>query len=277
MKKPLFYALMAASLAFAGCDTTDQVTGDEETQSAADNSFADSEFSRMTSSVDIQARLDPDLAGKTAKSVFCPNADVIGTNNGDGTYSLVLDFGAGCNCVDGRTRYGKLTTNITGKWSATGTTATITPTDYKVKGLDGTLYSVSFNKTITVNQLNGAGNYNYTTDVRNAIFTSTKGTASWEAQHTTEWIGGQSTLFDATDNVYSITGAGQGNASNNVNYTVNITKPLIVKANCSYITEGVIEVKPDGRQTRTIDYGNGSCDANATFSVGGFSKSLVLN
>lgn len=283
MKKSFFLsslawlAVAALAPALSSCDSSDKVTGDEETQSTLDNNLADTEFSRMTSSIDIQARLDPDLAGKTAKSVFCPDADVVGLNNGDGTYSLVIDFGSGCNCADGRTRYGKISGNISGKWGEAGTQAVISPQNYKVKALDGTVYSVAFTKTISVNQPNAAGNYSYTTNVSNAVFTSSKGTATWEGQHTTEWIGGQNTLFDASDNVYSITGSGQGNASNNVNYSVSITKPLIVKANCAYITQGTIEIKPDGRQTRIIDYGTGSCDAVATFSVGGFSKSLALN
>jgi len=276
MKFFVFLSL-ASFLVFTSCDTGDAVTGDEETTSSQDNDFSDSEFSRMASHFDAQARVDPDLYGKTGKSLFCPNADVVGTKTGTDTYSLEIDFGTNCSCLDGRARSGKLSAQINGKWLLPGASMEITPANYSVKGLNGTTYSVTFDKTITINQPKN-GNFNFTTTTANAVFTPPSGGAfSWEATYTTEWIGGQTTLTDPTDNIYSITGSGNGNASNDVNYTVSIAKALIIKGDCAYVAEGVLELTPDGKQTRSLDYGDrNTCDNKATFSVGGFSQAITL-
>ena len=269
-------AALVSTVALTSCDTG-EITGDEDTVSSQENDFADSEFSRMSSHFDIQARLDPDLSGKTGKSVFCPNADVTGTKTGTNTYSLTIDFGTGCDCADGRTRAGKLSGTLSGKWPLPGTTLEITPTNYSVTALNGTTYSVAFDRTVTINPVNAAGNFSYTDVTTNGVFASAaKGTFSWEGTHTVEWIKGDETLLDPTDNEYSITGQAQGSASNDITYTAEIATPLIVKYGCAYITSGVLEVTPDGLSTRSLDYGTGTCDNKATFSVGGFSSVITL-
>ena len=52
--------------------------------------------------------------------------------------------------------------------------------------------------------------------------------------------------------------------SGNKNRTM---KKLILDWGCRYITEGTLELTPDGLDTRSIDYGTGVCDAQATVSI----------
>ena len=76
--------------------------------------------------------------------------------------------------------------------------------------------------------------------------------------------------------MYSITGTASGTAFDGTHFTSNITSALIVALNCRWIEEGKIEFKPDGKLTRTIDFGNGDCDNKATVTIAGISFNILL-
>jgi len=42
---------------------------------------------------------------------------------------------------------------------------------------------------------------------------------------------------------------------------------LKVQLDCIWITEGVLSLKPEDYDARTLDYGNGICDNKATLST----------
>ena len=54
-------------------------------------------------------------------------------------------------------------------------------------------------------------------------------------------------------------------------YSVQIpsSTPLVKRRTCNSFDEGRCELTPEGFNTRLIDFGNGSCDENATFSING--------
>jgi hypothetical protein len=61
-------------------------------------------------------------------------------------------------------------------------------------------------------------------------------------------------------------------------FSVNIpqTSPLIKHKACQFVDKGIMELTPDGFKTRTVDYGNGVCDDNATFTVNGSTVAFKL-
>ena len=91
-------------------------------------------------------------------------------------------------------------------------------------------------------------------------------------------MAGESTigLFKWTDDVYSITGTASGTGFDGTAFTSNITNPLIVALNCHWIEKGTIVFTPSGKLPRTIDFGNGDCDANATITIAGATFNIVL-
>ena len=93
-----------------------------------------------------------------------------------------------------------------------------------------------------------------------------------------EWVGGESTsgLFDWTDDVYSITGTASGTSFDGTQFSSNITNPLIFALNCRWVEKGTIEFIPSDKITRTIDFGNGDCDNDATISIAGLSFNIKL-
>ena len=59
-------------------------------------------------------------------------------------------------------------------------------------------------------------------------------------------------------------------------YDIKITKPLIKRFGCSYIESGIVELTPEGLSTRTIDYGDGTCDNKAKLTINGNSFDFTL-
>ena len=93
---------------------------------------------------------------------------------------------------------------------------------------------------------------------------------------TMKQIAGYSTKQDGSDDIYSIGGTTTGKNREGRNYTTTITNNLVKKSNCKWITSGTLELSPDGFRTRTVDFGNGSCDDDATFTVNGQTISFKL-
>ena len=59
-------------------------------------------------------------------------------------------------------------------------------------------------------------------------------------------------------------------------YTVEIIDPLLFSIDCRWIKQGAIEVTPQDLAVRTIDYGDGECDSEATISVGNFTLTFYM-
>lgn len=184
--------------------------------------------------------------------------------------TITVDFGTGCTDITGKTRKGILTTVITGWFRTPGTVVTTTPTDYSVND-----YAIDGIRTVTNDGYNADGNLEYTVTITSGQITYPGGEVmTWESTRVREWLEGESTSYltsgysGVTDDVWSITGTASGVNSKGRNFTANITSPLIVRADCRWITQGSFEINPEGLDTRAIDYGEGTCDGDAVVSIG---------
>lgn len=271
----LFLLASLFALAFVGCGT-DPIGADKEIQSSIDHAFAQSEFSNMQNMIDLEAQLSGELnkTGST-QGYFCSCSTVDVVQNSANNYTLTLDYGTGCICLDGRRRAGKLIAVFDGKWNVDGTTVTITPENYQVTGLNGTVYDFSFTHTITRAGLNNAGHFVLSVRVEDAVLSSTEGTIRWESTRNVAWTEG---ILDGdpSTNVYEITGSASGTSSNNVSFTVTIDEPLVIKTTCPHIVQGVLSLTPAGKLTRTLDYGDGTCDNEALLVIDTFSRTITL-
>ncbi len=259
----------------ASCGT-DPIAGDKEIQSSIDHAFAQSEFNNLQNMIDVEAQLSNELnKNGSIQGYFCSCSTVDVVDNGDETYTMTVDYGAGCACLDGRMRAGKLTAIFSGKWNEDGTSVSITPEDYQVTALNGTTYDFSFTKTLTRVGLNNDGHMILTVEVRDAVLSSTEGTITWKSSRQIAWTAGVLD-GDPTTNVYEMTGTASGTSSNAIDFSVTIDEPLIILATCPHITQGVLSLTPDGGLTRTIDYGDGTCDNEALLVVDTFSRMITL-
>jgi hypothetical protein len=79
------------------------------------------------------------------------------------------------------------------------------------------------------------------------------------------------------DDVYLITGYFNGTDANGNAFIANITAPLRKEIGCHWIVSGIMEITKTGKPTKTLDYGNGSCDQYATVSVNGYVRTITLH
>lgn len=278
MKKLAFAlsALIICSAVFFACKKDDKEV-DNETVTVSDNALCEQEFMRMGPSVSERAVSTPGvkklIGGGGYNSVLASCA--VQTFTGDtltdstGTYintsnlpTITLDWGTGCTDVDGVTRSGKLMASFTKRYDKVGCVMTVTPDNYKVN-------SVSYTGTIKITKLAGGNNPSFRTEVINGYCTNGSWNISWSSDKTTTYTAGYDTQSDATDDVITITGNSSGKNRDGRTFTVVIKNALEKMASCKYISKGTLEITPDGLKTRTVDFGNGTCDATGTFTVGG--------
>lgn len=257
MKKITFLAaiaLVGLALSFASCkkDSTDGI--DLETQSSTDNYLADNQINDELKQVDEAAANNK--LGKAGPTVIIDSTST--------PRVMTIDYGTGTICNDGKQRSGKLIVTWTGRYRDVGTVITITTDNFFQNGnqIEGT-------KTITNQGRNTSGNLTYSISVSGSKIKTVDGKSrTWNSTRTREWIAGENTPTP-TDDVYLITGTANGVNANGLSYTANITQALRFDLSCQYrLTAGEIELTPQGKQVRIINYGSGTCDNTYTVKVG---------
>ena len=187
--------------------------------------------------------------------------------------SLIIDFGpTNCLCADGRYRRGKILVTYNGRYFETGSVKTMTFEEFyrNDNKLEGT-------RTITNNGLDANGRMNWTVNEQNIKITRSNGNVHTRNSVRTRTIIAGNDTPTWTDDVYEITGTSSGVNAKGLNYTANITKALRRALSCKWIDSGIIEITPEGKATRTVDFGNGNCDDQATVSVKNRSRNITLN
>jgi len=269
-------AIVCTALLFSSCKK-DSSSNDSDTESAENNALAESSFNDVTTISDQAA-----LSGSVNMRVSAADREDGSLGSGCATVTvdtvsvphiITIDFGAtNCVCNDGRSRRGKIILSYTGRYKEAGTVISISFNNYFVNDnqLTGT-------KKITNLGLNTAGNLVYKIEVNGQVIKANNGgTVTWVSTRQREWIAGSGTPLVLSDDVYSITGNATGTNANGKTYTITITKPLIRKMTCRWFESGTLDVTPEGKPTRTLDYGNTGCDANATVTILGHTFPIVL-
>lgn len=249
------------------------------TTTAEDNGTAESLYEDAFSSVDDAAKGESSI-NKTGESLRLATDSICATITvnppaPDSTFpkTVTIDFGTtNCTGSDGRIRRGKIISTLTGRYRTTGTVVTVSFTDFYIND-----YHIEGTKTITNNGRNSSGNLSFTVQVAGGKVTSPEGDViSWESTRTKEWIAGESTKLYIWDDVYSITGNASGVNREGRNYTASITNALRKEIGCRWIVSGTFEVAPQDLDTRTIDYGDGTCDNKAIVTVNNKQKEITL-
>lgn len=188
--------------------------------------------------------------------------------NGNGG-TISLDFGTGCQLNNGafvtgsiEIVYGPLdngTRNLTYEY---------TNFAYNSNGITG---GGSVVRVID----NGNGNPQSTvTETITVSFTDSEITATRTATRIAAWVEG---VGSGTwqDNVYHITGNWETTFTNGFSRTGTVTQQLVRKLNCRYLVSGLLEISQQSL-TGVIDWGDGSCDNQATLDINGRIYDIVL-
>ncbi len=187
--------------------------------------------------------------------------------------TITIDFGAGCTGLDGRTRKGKIVTVYTGPMIVPGSQATTTFVNYYLDSLhiEGS-HTIKNNSTSSVRV--------FTRTVTNGKISKPSGNyIMWNATHTNTQTAGLGTPLFPLDDEFDITGNASGQNyrnGNTVSWSHSITNPLHKKFTCRWFSNGTI-IFNINTHSATLDYGSGTCDNQATLSIGGQTISITLH
>lgn len=273
--------ITAASMFMTSCKK--KAADDSDTDSARDNAYAESVFGDAANISD-EAGQNGSIAnykGIENNNLLSTCATVTLSNKVNTDKDTVtIDFGA-TNCVgnDGRSRRGQIIVYFTGKFKQIGSTHTITFNNYFVdnNGIVGT-------KTVTNNGKNTNGNMNWSISVNGTITLAAGGTITWTSTRGRELLAGWNTA-DSTitwlSSKWSITGSANGTNAKGVTYTATIKSALVRDLTCTgagrrHFTKGTVDITPASKPTRTVDFGTGTCDDQATVTINGKTYNVTL-
>jgi hypothetical protein len=275
--KTIVWALGIVLIGFTQACKKDAAS-DADTQAASDNAYAEASFNDVYTMVDDASRQHPGIYktddNQMALLSGCTKVTVDSTGK---PHKITLDFGTGCVGNDGRTRTGQIVITYTGRYRDSGTVITATLVNYTVTDL-GSTYANKIEGTKTITNLghNSKGHPMIEIKVTGAKVTTASGSATWACDRTREWAAGYNTPFNIWDDVYLVTGNASGTNIKGVSYTADVVTPLQFAVGCHWIESGVLNLTPSGMATRTIDFGNGTCDANATVTISGHQYPIVM-
>jgi hypothetical protein len=244
---------------------------DDDTSFAVDNALVEAIFA------DEQNIADQSIDGKL--STYIPeigesvlsNCASITLNLNTTPKTIVIDFGStNCLCADNRYRKGKINLSFTGGYRDSGSVITHSFDDYHVND-----YHVTGIKTVSNNGLNADGFLKYSIHVDAKIFKPGGDSIVWKSNRTNTWIEGDTTLV-WWDDVYLIEGDGEGITSTGLEYTLDITNALRKEIGYKHLVSGTLELTPENKATRVIDYGDGTRDDQATISINGVTFNITL-
>ncbi len=186
---------------------------------------------------------------------------------------ITVDFGTtNCLCKDLRFRRGTLLITYTTNYWDSGNVVTITPQNYFVND-----YGIAGTKTLSHKGNDQNGDPHWGVMVNGQISKPNNGGSfSWSSNRTHTWVEGSSTPLNWTDDVWSLSGTASLLSSSQVQWDVQITKALQRALNCPWVDEGTLRIDRSGVQTRTLDYGAGSCDNDAVLSIAGLNIPIKL-
>ncbi len=252
MKKSLFLVivLITSIAAFEACKKNDN---NDAVITTAEDLSANEDYSE-------QVDFDADLAVEDRGGSDCPTV-TFAQPEGTWPNTITIDFGSACTRPDGRVLSGKLILDQTAEIRTPGAVRTITHDNFFIDGA-----KVEGTRVWTNNGQNTDGFWSYTKNANDMKITWVDGSVTtWSKTRTCLLVEGGNTATHK-DDVWSSTGSGAGVNRNGKDFTDTITVPLIKRADCRWISSGVIEFTV-GIRTRSLDFGDGTCDRLGTLTL----------
>jgi hypothetical protein len=191
--------------------------------------------------------------------------------------TICVNFGTGFIDKRGNTLKGKIYVIISNRMGVTGSTRKLEYSgffinDNQLKGSKTVTYLGS-NRQVTDNVVTETPSWSIS--VKDTIVRADGTKLIWNSARVRTRISNNATPLLYWDDIYSITGTSNGVNAKGVAYTVEITKPLILKGGWKFFVEGTVLTTSDKR-TAVLDYGTGDKDAKATLTINGVTKDISL-
>lgn len=187
---------------------------------------------------------------------------------------ITIDFGAGCTDRNGRTRKGKIIIIYTGRLINPGNSATLTFDGYY-------LDDIKVEGTQKITNTGTIDKKSYTTLVINAkLSRPNNNTCEWNSEKTISQTDGMLTPSLAIDDIFAISGQANGSVQKDGKYfqwSTITTTPLTKRFACRWISKGTITLQKGNAAVAVLDYGPGTCDNKAIFSVNNVDHEITLH
>ncbi|MCU0329116.1 MAG: hypothetical protein MUE53_09010 [Chitinophagales bacterium] len=273
--KTFFISLAILSITFIGCKKIEEIAEDRKVME--ENSICEQiNADLITLMDDAYYKNGNSLVTRSASSsaVLLADSVIITLNASDS--SILVDFGTGYLCRDGRTRKGKTKFTFSNGFRVANAKVTQTFDNFSVNG-----YSISNSSTRsqTYKGLNASNQPHWDFIANLTLTTPTLQTIQWSSNRVRTMISGFATAFNFSDDVYEISGSGSGTTSTGSTFTLSITKNLTVKIGCKHIQSGIIDMVRGNGSKISIDYGNfvsTTCDNQAVLTYNGKDYNITL-
>jgi hypothetical protein len=268
--------VFSASLVLVNCTKKDdEVTpfdGEDTKKEANLDKVTDDVTDIIDNQFDVQSTSRMAISGKSINSTMAlpsilPTCATVTVALTQTTWTRTIDFGTGCAVFNGAILKGKLI--ITGSLNYATPSQSIT---YSFDGFFHNNIGITGTKTLTrtLESSNLLAAIHPVVNV-NIDLTATFPNGSVYARIGTrkrELVEGYSTPALRNDNVYKVTGSWATTGPNGVR-TVTITNPLKIVIDCQFkLVQGTLTLVKNNNNA-VIDYGNGACDNDATYSLNG--------
>jgi len=289
--KHIALILVSISLLVFSCKKdkeTDTLAAD--TQVTQDQNQADTEVEDVASMQDdIMNQFGNQLmrvATTDTVAMYDSCATVTITRRGsNATGNILVDFGTtGCLGRDGRMRKGKIRFTYTDRMRIAGSVVTTSFENYSVKprlandyvSVDNSSTQVTTNVGNEITSASPIGQFRR--EINMKINFADGATFTWDGTKNVEWNLG--VLGNRWDNIYTLkSGSGlSGNGRNGTPYTMVVDQDVVRKAECALLgiykpVSGQITIQHSNK-TKTINYGNGTCDRTVTVTVNGATRTF---
>ena len=271
--------IVSAIITLNSCKKKTEI--DNESQSVVDNAICEQQFMAIQPVVSEKGINEAGIKRTNGLETWTILGAISGTNtpnvasdtvvdaNGfyqNGPVTFQLTYSTGFVANDGTLKTGSLNITTAKRWSVLNNQLTIDLVNYKVN-------NVTYSGQIKISRPNAL---TISCEVINGHCTNGSWNIDYIGTKTLTQIGGQNTPNNEADDIVSITGSSSGKNREGRSFSSSITNALIKKSSCKFITSGSLDLTPDGFKTRTVDFGSGACDDDATYTVNGQTVSFKL-
>jgi len=184
--------------------------------------------------------------------------------------TITVDYGDGIELVNGRIISGKIVIEVSARPLTDGATREISYVNFYVD-------SVFIEGGATRTFMGTDSTERIFSNVSDLTLTFPDNTVLKRySERTRTLVEGFETLFLHSDDVISITGFVEYEASNGATFSKTITDPLIKTGACRFIIQGTVFFTHNGEDFAELDYGDGTCDDVATITKDGETRQITI-
>jgi len=218
MKKSIFITLLAAGIALSGCETLESVCGIK----AEDLGFAEDYSKHLGAAVYIYQQADRALRDSTLKAEGTATIDGAScTRDAD---SIIVDYGNGTACADGKVRKGSFRMAYSGDYMTPGSSASLTLKNYFES-------DEAYTGSIAMQNITTGTEPTINVD----IIALTAADLKMDGAIGAAWQTGFETVDDDSDDQFAISGGlDLLNVATTDKFMGVVNDPLVISASCDY-------------------------------------------